>query len=145
VDKLKPPDEQWAHASQLEIHEFLCDFDRRLFATRPPWALFRGYVAYVDRYRVLGQAHTVEQASGLDAVAYLLRYHGARLTTQLTAELSHVLLDPDHLERLPEIRTAVRTLLHRPPHTVVRHVLCKAWVLESVTRKEALDERDYYP
>lgn len=145
VDKLKPASEQWANASAEEIDEFLCAFDARLFATPPEWALFRGAIVYLDRYRELGKVESLLEASALDAVGYLLRYHGARISTEIAADITHVLLDPGCLERLADIRFEVRRLLYQPPHTKVRHVLFKAWVFDSVRRNEVLDERDYYP
>ena len=77
--------------------------------------------------------------SPLELCEKLALFFGARVVPVLTNATTHIIVHPDQLERVPEIRAAMRQLLRKPPRLAKYLVSCE-WLRESVDKHADLDE-----
>lgn len=132
-------------------HEDKLTVERSLWPTTRPWqGLFRAYTFYVDVYERVKQGDGVPSDaerprvldSALDLVDRVARFYGARVVATLSNDVTHVVVDPNDLRRLPAIRSACRALLKEPPHRA-KYVVSHEWISESVQQHTDLDESSY--
>ncbi|KAM6945810.1 DNA ligase 4 [Aplochiton taeniatus] len=101
-----------------------------------PTSMFRPHRVYLDRYARLGEPASALPASGLDALALELRYHGASVAERLEEGVSHVVLGEDDGRRL-DLKTLRRLFARK--FKMVR----EAWVRDSIRAGRLRDEAEY--
>lgn len=113
---------------------------------KPFFALFSGYVFYVDQYDTVedvgfGTRHKLYCPLLSMAERAILHYHGA-VSTVLTPRVTHVLMNPNVMVRFRKIR---RRLEKMPPHSHgrPRQLLSYRWVVDSCMEGTELAESEY--
>uniref|UniRef100_A0A8C5LLV9 DNA ligase n=1 Tax=Leptobrachium leishanense TaxID=445787 RepID=A0A8C5LLV9_9ANUR len=97
--------------------------------------IFRRCVVYVDYFATVNNPDTKIDTSSLRITALQLRFHGARVTSNLHEGLSHVVVDD--LTHLEEIKSVRRTFEKK------FKIVSKSWVTDSLNMKEIKEEHRY--
>ncbi|XP_005997060.1 DNA ligase 4 [Latimeria chalumnae] len=114
----------------------IAELEQRYSWDESPLRMFREYVVYVDLYYIISDTAAKIQGTGLDIRVLELRFHGAKVVTQLDECVSHVIVSDDH-SRVSELKALRRTFKKK------FKIVSDLWVIDSVKTGCVQDENTY--
>ncbi|KAH3765317.1 DNA ligase IV [Pelomyxa schiedti] len=101
------------------------------------WSIFRNYVFYFDKFRIVSDASTPIENCSLESTEAVATFFGATTSNSVTVSVTHIIMDKSDLTRVPE--------LQRQAGWTHKFFVDKAWVEESAQQREDLDEAEFSP
>ena len=109
--------------------------DKFLSATDYCMGIFRRTCMYMDRYVEPGVLESALRHSPLELVEVDVECYGGRISTTLCKNVTHVVVDEDHLERVALLYGA-----YSDPSKGMPYVVEKKWVEACIVEGQRLDE-----
>ncbi|XP_052257350.1 DNA ligase 4-like [Dreissena polymorpha] len=125
-------------SDKLSNHD-IAELEEKYFPDESPYGLFRTCKLYMDSNAVVGEAGTHIKDSSLDFLTLELRFFGAEISTTLSPDLTHVMVDTRDTSRVPEIK------LERRSRARKFHIVTEAWVRACMDEGGLVNERTYEP
>uniref|UniRef100_A0A8D0GAI5 DNA ligase n=1 Tax=Sphenodon punctatus TaxID=8508 RepID=A0A8D0GAI5_SPHPU len=116
--------------------DMIADLEERYSWDSSPFSMFRRCIIYLDLYEVLNDPSTKIQGSRLLIRALELRFHGAKVVSELEEGVSYVIISDDHA-RVKEIKGLRRTLEKK------FKIVSELWVTDSIKEGNLQNENQY--
>ncbi|XP_068124119.1 DNA ligase 4 [Hyperolius riggenbachi] len=116
--------------------DMIAELEQRYSWENIPHSMFRQCVVYVDMFLIINDPNSRIPNSSLSIIALQLRFHGAKVVSELYEGVSHVVVGDD-ISRLPEMKMLRRNFQRK------FKIVPISWVLESLTSGELQIEQNY--
>ncbi|XP_069060350.1 DNA ligase 4 [Pleurodeles waltl] len=116
--------------------DMIADLEQRYSWDVSPLTMFRQNSIYVDLFSKMNDPSSRVPASRLEIIALQLRFHGAKVVTQVAEGLSHVVIGNDHT-RVREIKALRRSFEKK------FKIVSELWVRDSLNQRRLQNESAY--
>ena len=120
------------------------DIETHCFQAKTGWGFFRNFVFYFDRVSKLNDETTAIPNHSLALIEEKARFYGAKIVSQITADVTHIIMDSKESSRWTQIRTEIRKVSSGATGAFINkkdvYIVNQAWIEESIFCHEDLDE-----
>jgi hypothetical protein len=130
------------HSQQMSLLEI----EEKYLTKRQPrqvpwWGLFRNCVIYLDRFSTVCNPETPIPYCDLDLLQKVLVFYGARVTSTINDETTHIIVSENDLSRVDKLKQKVNEML--AGYEVKPIILLQSWVTQSCSQHSLLDETNF--
>jgi DNA ligase-4 len=120
-----------------DLRDQISDIESHCFGGKTKWGFFRNFVFYFDRFEKFND-ETTAISSSLELIEEKARFYGANIVSQMTSNVTHIIMDSSELTRWKEIRKEIHRWVSKTKKPI--HIVNQDWIEESIMFREDLDE-----